>query len=73
MTSWSSAFLRLCAVILTEFTLVSDVPIACYFFTLRKYVMMHNRAAEVSFTAVRGVFDRFLMTPWMACQNPSCY
>ena len=23
--------------------------------------------------AVRGVFDRFLMTPWNVCQNPSCY
>ena len=34
---------------------------------------MHNRAAEVSSTAVRGGFDRFLMTPWMACQNPLWY
>ena len=34
---------------------------------------MHNRAAEVSSTAVRGIFDRFLMTPLIACQNPSCY
>ena len=34
---------------------------------------MHNRAAEVSSTAVRGGFERFLMTPWMACQNPSWY
>ena len=34
---------------------------------------MHNRAAEVSSTALRGGFDRFLMTPWMACQNPSRY
>ena len=24
-------------------------------------------------TAVRGGFDRFLMTPWMGCHNPSCY
>ena len=32
-----------------------------------------TRAAEVSSTAVRGGFDRFLMTPWMACQNPSKY
>ena len=34
---------------------------------------MHNRAGEVSSTAVSREFDRFLMTPWMACQNPSCY
>ena len=34
---------------------------------------MHNHAAEVSSTAVRGGFDRFLMTPWMSCQNPSWY
>ena len=40
---------------------------------VRMDVMMHNRAADVSSTAVRGGFDRFLMTPWMACQNPSCY
>ena len=32
-----------------------------------------ERVAEVSSTAVRGVLDRFLMTPWMAFQNPSCY
>ena len=48
---------------------------ACYFFCtlVRTDVMMHNRAAEVSSTAVWGGFDRFLMTPWMACQNPSWY
>ena len=34
---------------------------------------MHNRAAEVSSTAVRGGFKCFLMTPLMACQNLSCY
>ena len=27
----------------------------------------------MSSTAVRGGFGRFLMTPWMACQNLSCY
>ena len=32
-----------------------------------------TRAMEVSLTAVRGVFDCFLMTPWNVCQNPSCY
>ena len=32
-----------------------------------------TRAAEVSSTAVRGGFGRFLMTPWNVCQNPSCY
>ena len=32
-----------------------------------------NRAAEVSLAAVRRGFDLFLMTPWMACQNPACY
>ena len=32
-----------------------------------------TRAGEVSSTAVRGGFDLFLMTPRMACQNPSCY
>ena len=32
-----------------------------------------TRAAEVSLTAVRGGFDRFLMTPWNVGQNPSCY
>ena len=30
-------------------------------------------AAEVNSTAVRGGFDCFLMTAWMACQNPSFY
>ena len=30
-------------------------------------------AAEVILTAARGGFDRFLMTPWNVCQNPSCY
>ena len=32
-----------------------------------------TRAAEVSLTAVRGGFDRFLMTSWNVRQNPSCY
>ena len=32
-----------------------------------------TRAAEVSSTAVRGGFDRFLMTPWNVGQNPSFY
>ena len=75
MTSWLSAFSPpFRAVALTEFTLVSASLRACYFFcTLRTDVMMHNRAAEVSLTAVRGGFDRFLMKPWMACQNPSWY
>ena len=36
-------------------------------------VMMHNHAAGVSLTDVRGGFDRFFMKPWMACQNTSCY
>ena len=55
MTSWSSAFSRLCAVALTKFTLVLEGPRACYFFcTLRTDVMIHNRAAEVISTAVRG-------------------
>ena len=40
---------------------------------LRTDAMMHNRAEEVSLAAVRGVFDCFLMKPWMAFQNPSCY
>ena len=35
-------------------------------------VMMHNHAAGVSLTAVRGGFDCFFMTPWMVCQNTSC-
>ena len=30
-------------------------------------------AADVSSKSVRGGFNRFLMTPWMAFQNPSCY
>ena len=52
MTSLLSAFLLLCAVALTEFTLVSAGPRACYFFcTLRTDVMMHNRAMEASLTA----------------------
>ena len=75
MTSWSSAFSRLCAVVaLTEFTLMSAGPRACYFFCMfHTDVMMHIRAEEVSLTVVRGGFGRFLKTPWMACQNPSCY
>ena len=32
-----------------------------------------TRAAEVSLMAVRGGLDRFLITPWNVCQNPSCY
>ena len=36
-------------------------------------VIIHNRAVEVSSTAVRGGFDRLLMTPLMACENPSWY
>ena len=32
-----------------------------------------TRAAEVSLRAVTGGFDRFLMTTWNVCQNPSCY
>ena len=32
-----------------------------------------TRVAEVSSTAVRGGLDRFLITPWNVCQNPSCY
>ena len=35
--------------------------------------MFQTRAAEVSLTALKGGFDRILMTPWMALQNPSCY
>ena len=60
---------RLRAVALKEFRLVPVGPRACYFFCtlVRTDVMMHNRAAEVILTAVRGGFDRFLMTPWMAC------
>ena len=27
----------------------------------------------VSLAAVRGRFDRFSMTPWNVCQNPSFY
>ena len=68
-------FSRLRAVTLKEFTLVTAGPRAYYFFCtlVRTDVMMHNRAAEVSSTAVRGGFDRFLMTPWMTCHNPSWY
>ena len=74
MTSWSSDFLRLHAVALTEYTLVLAGPRACYFFcTFRTDVIMHNRTADVSSAAVRVGFDCFLMTPWMAFQNPSCY
>ena len=40
---------------------------------MRTDAMIHNHAAEVISTAVKGGFDRFLMTPWMACQNPSWY
>ena len=32
-----------------------------------------TRAAEVSSTAVMRGLDRFLITPWNVCQNPSCY
>ena len=75
MTSWSSAFLCLRVIALNEFTLVLAGPRSYYFFCtlVRTDVMMHNHAAEVSSKAVRGGFDRFLMTPWMACQNPSCH
>ena len=68
-------FSCLCAVALKEFTLVPVGLRACYFFCtlVRTDVMMHKRAAEVSSTAVRVGIDRFLMTPWMACQNPSWY
>ena len=68
-------FSRLGAVALKEFTLVPEGPRACYFFCtlVRADVMMHNRAVEVSLRSVRGVFYRFLMTPWMTCHNPSWY
>ena len=32
-----------------------------------------TQTAEVSLTAVRGGLDRFLITHWNVCQNPSCY
>ena len=53
--------------------LVPAGPRACYFFCTLVHTdaMMHNRAAEVSLTVVRGGFDRFLMTPCIACQNKS--
>ena len=55
--------------------LVPEGPRSCYFFftLVRTDVMMHNSAAEVSSTAVRGGSNRLLMTPWTACQNPSWY
>ena len=74
MTSWSSAFRAFAPSYLRNLRWCRQVLEPDTFFTLvRTDVMMHNRAAEVSSTAVRGVFDRFLMTPWMACQNPSRY
>ena len=68
-------FLHLCSVALKEFTLVPAGPRSWYFFctSVHTDVMMHNRAAKVSLTSVRGGFENFLMKPWMACQNPSWY
>ena len=71
----TSAFRVFAPVALKEFTLVPTGPRGCYSFCtlVRTDVMMHNCAAEVSSTAVRRGFDRFLMTPWMACHNKSWY
>ena len=74
MTSWSSAFITFTPSNLRNLRWCQQVLEPATFFTLvRTDVMMNNREAEVSSMAVRGGFDRFLMTTWMACQNPSWY
>ena len=72
MTSWLSDFCAFAPSHLMNLRWCRQVLEPDNFFCtlVRTDVMMHNRAAEVSSTAVRGGFDRFLMTPWMACQNP---